>query len=202
MPDLLFHEPTHTYMLDGMKLPSVTQVLRPMYDFRMIPQEVLEAKAELGTNVHRACELLDNDDLDEDSEDGRSALEPIAGYLEGYKHFKSDKKPAVIANEQRLYHPGHRYAGTIDRRYAMGGDIWDVDLKSTVAMSPLVGVQTAAYAEMFKAHNGTPKQPTRRGALQLFPDGKYKLWEFNDPSDFAVFLSLLTIHRFKERHSL
>lgn len=202
MAVLDFQESTHTYTLDGVRVPSVTQVIRPMYSFYGVPDEVLQAKAELGTNVHRACELLDLDDLDEDSDEGRAALEPIAGYLEGYKRFKADKKPVVIANEQRLYHPGHKYAGTIDRRYAMGGEIWDVDLKSTVAMSPLVGVQTAAYAEMFKAHNGTPGKPARRGALQLFPDGKYKLWEFKEPSDFSVFLSLLTIQRFKERHSL
>lgn len=199
MSVLEFQESTHTYTLDGVRVPSVTQILKPMYSFYGVPDEVLQAKAELGTNVHRACELLDNDDLDEDSEEGLAALEPIAGYLAGYKKFKADKKPVVIANEQRLYHPLHKYAGTIDRRLAFGGSIWDVDLKSTVAMSPLVGVQTAAYSAMFLT---VDKTPARRGALQLFPDGNYKLHEFTDPTDFSVFLSLLTIQRFKERHKL
>ena len=118
MSVLEFQESTHTYTLDGVRVPSVTQILKPMYSFYGVPDEVLQAKAELGTNVHRACELLDNDDLDEDSEEGLAALEPIAGYLAGYKKFKADKKPVVIANEQRLYHPLHKYAGTIDRRLA------------------------------------------------------------------------------------
>lgn len=200
MDQLQFDEGLHRYTLAGAVIPSVTQVLKPLYNFAGIDPAVLMAKAELGTAVHRACELLDNDDLDEDSEDGRAALEPIAGYLAGYRKFKADKNPAVIENETRLFHPVHRYAGTIDRRFEFEGFIWDVDLKSTVAMSPIVGIQTAAYSEMFKA-NGY-KAKARRSALQLFPDGKYKLWEFKDPGDFAVFLSLLTVQRFKERHSL
>ena len=200
MPVLQFDQASHTYLLDGVRVPSVTQILKPLYSFVGIPPAVLAAKAALGTAVHRACELLDRDDLDEDSPEGRAALVPLAGYLAGYKKFKAEKKPLVMENETQLFHPVYRYAGTIDRRLGIEGHVWDVDLKSTVAMSPIVGIQTAAYTEMFKAHGRTER--ARRGALQLFPDGDYKLHEFTDPSDFSVFLSLLTVQRFKERHSL
>jgi hypothetical protein len=199
---LTFDGPTHSYTLDGVRVPSVTQVLKPLYSFAGIPPQVLAVKAELGTAIHRACELLDDDDLDEESEDGRAALVPISGYLVGYKKFMAEKQPVVIFNERQLYHSKHRYAGTIDRRYALRGELWDIDLKSTVAMSPIVGIQTAAYSEMFKDQSLTGNTNARRGALQLFPDGNYKLWEFKDPSDFSVFLSLLTVQRFKERYSL
>ena len=197
---LTFDDAAHCYRFAGAVVPSVTQILKPLYDFGSIDPSVLIAKAAIGTDVHRAAELLDNDDLDEESDDGRAALAPIAGYLSGYKRFKADKRPVVTENETRLYHPIHRYAGTIDRRYEIEGETWDVDLKSTVNMSPIVGIQTAAYSEMFKANGHKAK--ARRGALQLFPDGKYKLWEFKDPADFSVFLSLLTIQRFKERNKL
>lgn len=195
-----FDAATHTYTLAGAVLPSVTQILKPLYSFYRVPQEVLDAKAALGTAVHRACELLDNDDLDQETDEGKAGLEPIAGYLQGYVKFKAEMQPIVLENERQLYHPGHLYAGTIDRRYSIKADLWDIDLKSTVAMSPIVGLQTAAYSEMFKANGARSR--ARRGALQLFPDGKYKLHEFKDPSDFAVFLSLLNVLRFKERHSL
>lgn len=200
MPVLQFDSAEHRYTMDGMRVPSVTQVLGPLYTFTGISRDVLNAKAVLGTAVHRACELLDKDDLDEESDVGRAALEPIAGYLNGYKKFKAEKRLVIVANEQRLFHPVHRYAGQIDRCYAMEGHVWDVDLKSTVAISPIVALQTAAYTEMLRA-NGRP-QAARRGALQLFPDGNYKLHEFTDPSDFTVFLSLLTVQRFKESHAL
>lgn len=200
MSQLLFDEANHRYTVDGEVLPSVTQILKPLYSFNGIPEHVLQAKAALGTAVHRACELLDNDDLDQETDEGKAGLEPIAGYLAGYVKFKAEVRPVVLENETRLHHPLHRYAGTIDRRYTINRDLWDIDLKSTVAMSPLVGLQTAAYSELFKA-NGDRRRP-RRGALQLFPDGKYKLWEFKDPSDLAVFLSLLNVYRFKERHQI
>lgn len=200
MATLVFDEATHTYLVDGVRVPSVTQVLKPLYSFDGIPNAVLNAKAALGTAVHQACELLDNDDLDEESDEGLEALAPIAGYLAGYKKFKAEKKPVVIENETRLFHPVHRYAGTIDRRYLIENATWDIDLKTTAAMSPIVGLQTAAYSEMFKA-NGKPER-SRRGALQLFRNGTYKLHEFKDPADFSVFLSLLTVQRYKERYSL
>jgi hypothetical protein len=202
MSVLQFDEASHTYLIDGVRVPSVTQVLKPLYDFSRVDPIMLQAKAALGTAVHLACELLDNDDLDEESEDGRAALAPLAGYLAGYKKFKAECNPVVIFNERQLHHPVHRYAGTIDRRYSLRGDLWDIDLKSTVSMSPVVGLQTAAYTEMFKANAIGGDTRARRGALQLFPDGKYKLWEFKDPADFSVFLSLLTVQRYKERHSL
>lgn len=195
-----FVDATHTYTIDGVRVPSVTQILKPLYSFDGIPAAVLNAKAALGTAVHRACELLDNDDLDEESDEGRAALLPLAGYLNAYKAFKRDKKLVILANEKRLYHPVHRYAGQIDRSYAMDGSVWDVDLKSTVSMSPIVALQTAAYTEMLTA-NGR-KTNAKRGALQLFPTGKYKLHEFSDSHDFSVFLSLLTVQRFKERNAL
>lgn len=200
MAELQFDSAAHRYTINGVTVPSVTQVLAPLYTFDGVNRDVLNAKAALGTAVHRACELLDADDLDEESDAGRAALAPIAGYLDGYKRFKSDKRPVVLANEQRLFHPVHKYAGTIDRSYAIEGSMWDIDLKSTVSMSPIVGLQTAAYTEMFRANGRTT--PARRGALQLFPDGKYKLHEFTSPHDLSVFLSLLTIQRFKELNKL
>lgn len=200
MTQLLFDESSHRYTVGGTVLPSVTQILKPLYAFNGIPEHALQAKAALGTAVHRACELLDNDDLDQETEEGQAGLEPIAGYLAGYVKFKAEVQPVVLENETRLFHPTHMYAGTIDRRYTINRDLWDVDLKSTVAMSPVVGLQTAAYAELFRAKGD--RRRSRRGALQLFPDGKYRLWEFKEPSDLAVFLSLLNVHRFKERHSL
>ena len=201
MAELMFDEAAHRYTLAGGVLPSVTQILKPLYDFNGINPAMLQAKALLGQNVHRACELLDRDDLDEETDAGRAALAPIAGYLSGYKAFKTDMKPVIVENETRLFHPAHMYAGQLDRRYKIVGQVWDIDLKSTVAMSPIVALQTAAYTELLKVARSYCGK-VRRGALQLFPNGKYKLHEFADPSDFTVFLSLLNIHRFKERNAL
>jgi len=54
-----FREDTHEYFLDGRKLISVTQLMRkhglaPSYD--AVPSEVLKAKAERGTLIHKEIE--------------------------------------------------------------------------------------------------------------------------------------------------
>lgn len=54
-----FREETHEYFLDGKKLISVTQLMRkhglaPSYD--AVPEEVLKAKAERGTLIHKEIE--------------------------------------------------------------------------------------------------------------------------------------------------
>lgn len=196
-PRFAFDEAAHRYTLDGRVLPGVTQVLQPLYDFSGIPPGVLEKKSRLGTAVHLACELLDRDDLDEASEEGRAALEPIAGYVNAYKRFLAQTQPRVVENETRLWHPAHLYAGTIDRRYEIAGELWDVDLKTTVAISPVVGLQTAAYSAMLVANGHPPAH--RRAALQLLPSGDFRLVPFTDHQDLPVFLSMLTVHRFKQR---
>ena len=192
-----FDPVAHRYTLDGVQLPSVTQVLDPYYDFAGIPAGVLEKKGRLGTAVHLACELLDRNDLDEETEEGRAALAPIAGYIEAYKKFLAQVHPVVIENETQLYHPLHMYAGTIDRRYEIASELWDVDLKTTSVISPIVGLQTAAYSAMLQA-NGRPASK-HRAALQLQPCGDFRLVPFTDHQDLPVFLAMLTIHRFKER---
>jgi hypothetical protein len=197
-PLFTFDPVAHRYTLDGAPLPSVTQVLAPLYDFAGIPSAVLENKRLLGGDVHLACELLDRNDLDDESDEGREALVPIAGYVDAYKRFLAQTEAQVVENETRLWHPVHLYAGTIDRRYRIDGQLWDVDLKTTAVISPIVGPQTAAYSSMLQAH-GHPA-PQRRAALQLLPSGDFRLVEFKDPQDFAVFLSMLTVHRFQERN--
>lgn len=197
-PLFTFDAAAHRYTLDGMALPSVTQILQPLYDFAGIPAEVLERKRQLGQDVHLACELLDRNDLDEDSAEGRAALVPIAGYVQAYKKFLAHTRAKVVENETRLWHPLHLYAGTVDRRFLIERELWDVDLKTTIEVSPIVGPQTAAYSAMLQAHGHPP--PNVRAALQLLPSGDFRLVPFKDPQDLPVFLSMLTVHRFKQRN--
>lgn len=71
-----FDEQTHTYRLDGVVIPSVTQVLASMSDFSWVNPAVLARKADIGRKVHKVCEWWDKDELDEET------LHPLlAGYL-------------------------------------------------------------------------------------------------------------------------
>jgi hypothetical protein len=65
---LVFDEATHTYTLDGERLPSVTQILQRAgaIDFSHIPPTILEAARERGTAVHKAVHYFNENDLDVD----------------------------------------------------------------------------------------------------------------------------------------
>lgn len=67
---LAFDELTHTYTLEGVRLPSVTQILQRagLIDFSKIPGPILLAARDRGAAVHRAIHYLNEGDLDPDFE--------------------------------------------------------------------------------------------------------------------------------------
>jgi len=186
---LTFDEATHTYYWHGKRVPGVTGLLKTLHNFDGVPTDVLEAASQRGTAVHLACEYLDKGILDEDSVDPA-----IAGYVNGWRLFMAEKKPAWSAIEQMFYHPALAYAGTLDREGLMEGDEWTLDIKTAAASHPVWGIQTAAYA------NGRGKPKSRRGTVQLRADGTYRLIEWKASTDWPVFVSLITITSFLEQH--
>ena len=188
---LTFDEARHEYRLLGGVVPSVTQILAPLVDLSGIPRAVLDAKRQLGQDVHYACQLLDEGDLDEDSVE-----EQIEPYLQAYKRFKADTGAVVLLNEQRVADPLLLYAGTLDRVMGIKDEKWLVDLKTCISTPLAVGPQTAAY---LRALGDT--SVTRRAALRLRPDGTYRLDALTEPNDWSAFMACLTLHRFKEQNA-
>jgi hypothetical protein len=191
---LTFDKERHAYAVDGVPVPSVTQVLAPLYDYSRVNRDVLAAKAELGTAVHAACELDDAGDLDE-----ASVHELVRPYLDGYRAFKRDVVAGAIATELRVHHPLLRYAGTLDLLTEFRGESWLIDWKTPLSINPAVALQTVAYAQALPPE--FQGRSWKRAALQLKADGKYRLHEFNDPNDWPTFVAMLTVHRWKERTS-
>lgn len=198
---LTFDQPSHTYTLDGARLPSVTQVLDQLGSYAGIPEDVLARKAEIGDAVHLATEMHDRGELDE-----ASVPTEIAGYFEGWKRFRHDTgfKPQEI--ERRVHSAKFRFAGTLDRTGTFtrvkGAHINRpvlVDLKCTYRLMASVGPQTAAYA--YALQESTGLQVRRRFAVRLVNDGTYQLEELKDPTDLSVFLAATTLYHWKQRHA-
>jgi hypothetical protein len=187
---LTFDEASHTYRFMGDVVPGVTSILRPLASFDGIPPEVLAAKAELGRQVHYACQLDDEDDLDQDS------VEPeIEPYLDAWRKFKRDTGCQVLENEKRVFDPINQFAGTLDRVLAFNGAKWLVDLKTCFTTPLTAGPQTAAYHRALGDNS-----VTRRAALRLRPDGTYRLDQLTGADDWSAFVACLTLHRYKEAH--
>lgn len=194
---LSFNEERHEYRWNGVVVPSVTQLLNALHSFAGVPWDVLEAARLRGTRVHKACELFDLDDLDEEAL--AADLPQVVPYLEAWKKFVRDCEPNWEGIEEQVYHPSHRYAGTLDRRgeLTVGGQRIQravVDIKTAVDLHPVWGVQTMAYSR------ACDWPDARRFSCQLREDGTYRLREWTDPNDWPVFVSLTTLNAWKARH--
>lgn len=197
---LTFDDGSHTYRFEGQVVPSVTQVLKPLTDLSHVDPDLLAAASAFGTAVHKACELDDLKQLDEE------ALDPeLAPYLAAWRKFCRDYDVRWDLVEMRVFHRQLRYAGTLDRfglvriapHLAQRVPAM-VDIKSGTQLYPSVGPQLAAY------HRAVPTASitTKRLAVQLKPDATYFAKWHEDPTDFAVFASLLTLRGWCAKHRI
>lgn len=193
MSELLFDEATHTYTVGGVVIPSVTQILAPLNDFSMVSPADLEYARQLGTAVHKATELYDAGDLDESTVP--AVVQP---YLDAWIRLRRELPFEILGMEKRVYHPAHRYCGTYDRlvKFDDRRCMWDI---KTGDLYPSYGPQTAAYKNAEEKQSG--KRIEGRHTIQLRNDGTYRIHEMKDPEDWAVFLSCLTLHNFRNKHA-
>lgn len=203
-----FNADTHEYIVEGIKRPSVTTILRQegLIDFSMVPQKVLDAALKLGTAAHRACELWDKNNLDMDS-----LSLPLVPYLEAWKRFRSDFKAEVVHSELKVFSRRWGYCGTIDRVMAIGDHLklHLIDIKTSTTMAAATALQTAgykiAYEEKFSKQL-TGKEHSRlishRWGVQLKPDGTYHIEPYENKTDEQVFTALVLVNQFKRRNNL
>lgn len=192
--NFVFRSEDHSYHVDGHRLPSVSEIIKPLSNFDGIDPVVLERKRELGTQVHFATSLDDEGELDDDDTD-----DVVLGYVRGWRAFKRDTGFTILMNEQKLYHPTLRYAGTLDRLGdTRGGERLVIDLKTSVCMTSSFGVQLAGYRLLIEANNPLLLRRIKRKGLQLRPDGTYRLIPYDNPSDVPCFRALLSVWNWTE----
>ena len=185
MSDLTFREKGHVYMVDGEEVPSVSDLCRFISRevYKDAPPWKMEAAAVRGTAVHAAAQALDAS--------GRCEIDAeYSSYIMAYRAFLGAHSVSWSLIEKPMYHPEHRYAGTIDRYGLIDGRAALVELKTTYAiMKPLVCAQTNLYRLLLIA-KGLPVD--RLYVLHLKKDGKYRLApvEINERLAYA----LITLH--------
>ena len=197
---LTFDEAAHVYRWNGIVVPNVTRILDPITGFSRIEPERLRYAQDLGTAVHKACELDDLRDLDEER-----LADVVRPYLAGYRKFKAECKPSWRRIESKVFHRLHQFAGTLDREGMLCGSDAIVDLKSGIE-HPAVALQESAYLEALCSETGDSTRPYKRFALYLKDDGHYKLREIDREShhhtDFRDFLCALGTYRWQQRNNL
>jgi hypothetical protein len=189
-----FHEDDHTYWLGPERVPSVSEILRPLTERRLadIPEHILNHKRNIGIAVHAACEYHDRGILDEDSVEER-----VMPYLEGYRRFLVDYAPEWTDIERIVFNATARYAGRLDRRGRVGNFATILDLKTSVKAQPETGLQLWAYLDASPLRDAA-EEPSL-GALYLKPDASYEFRWFADVATYrTTWDALLTLRRWQE----
>lgn len=194
-PAFHFDPESHTYTLDGRKIPGVSEIIAPLKDFSGIPPHVLQFARERGEAVHKAIQYHHEGDLAVDTLDLQ-----IVPYFEAYLKFVADTGFKVLGFERPMYSLPFRYGGTPDLWGEIGADLWLPDIKCTAAIDPANAIQTAAYRRLLEEFAG---HKARRATLQLRQDGTYRFQPYpqaEDAADMQTFQALLHILTWRQKH--
>lgn len=142
---LTFSADAHTYELDGVRVPSVTTVLRAsgLIDFNGIPRPILEAARRRGTIVHQAIHFYNEDDLD--LETFERDFPSYAGYLRSWIALAESGRLQTVLCEHRVASRKYRYAGTIDWLGVFDGHGAILDFATGDPEDCAKDLQTAGY---------------------------------------------------------
>jgi len=179
-----FDETTHTYIVDGVVTPSVSEIMKPLSNhyYKEINDDILKMAADRGSAIHKATEFLDMD-LDFEIKD------TWKGYIEQYKLFKERYNPIFEGIEQQK--TNGQYCGTVDRVCVIEGLKWLLDIKTSARINTkLVAVQLAGYKNLM-----IDEKIDKYGVIHLSKN-KYELKEI-EPND-EIWDALLKIYEYNE----
>lgn len=183
MAQLLFYDDKHIYEVDGVKIPSVSEIIRfiSREAYADINQYKLDNAADRGKAVHKACEQIVKFGQVEITED-------IAGYVKAFISFCKEKSIEFLHSEKAL--ACEDYAGTVDLIGRVSSTLTVIDIKTvSVVNKPLVKAQLNAYKRLVEYNDIGPVDSLL--CLQLLADGKYRTYPVTiDSTEFDACLAL------------
>lgn len=191
---LTFDEALHEYRINGVVVPSVTQITRSLTDYSRVPPAVLERKRDIGIALHKAVEIYLKGEFE------TAALpDTFLPYFDAFSNWLEKERFQPDQSELRVYSEKSMYAGTLDLtgKTAKGRRAL-IDFKCTAKLMPAAKIQTAGYAQACMEMGDSIAE---RYVLQLKPDGSYRFEPCRDKADFTVFNSLLSFHHWQVAHS-
>ena len=126
---LEFYPETHTYLYDGLMLPSVTQILGVKYrnDYASVPPAVLDNAAKRGTAVHKAIENYNNLGYDDGSEAVRNFKFLQKQY--GFEVLDSELPIVIFKDDMPIA------CGRLDMTMLMDGETGIADIKTVSTLN-------------------------------------------------------------------
>lgn len=160
------------------------------------PRWFTEYSAIRGQYAHMATALYDKNTLDMESLDSS-----LVGYVKGWIKFRkeTENRFQITHIEEMVYSDSLMFAGTLDRlvfEYSTKRT-GILDIKCVTSLDPAVEIQTAGYEMAWRECTKFMKCLINRYAVQLFPNGTYKLKELNRLSDASIWLSAINIYNWQ-----
>lgn len=211
-----YDDAAHTYHLDGIRLRSVSQIIRAGGADTKTEWYTDDGRVR-GKAVHAVCVAVDCWGLwrgpgrpmpwprylppppdvlvepEATSGDGGPVLvtcpESLAGYVDGYWKWRELFGPRWSAIEVPLGRLDPPVGGTPDRVGCVRGRPAVVEIKTSGSQEAWHGLQTAAYDWL----DPLPI-PRDRFAVYLKADGTFRMKRYDSPSDLVEFLMLADLH--------
>lgn len=126
---LEYFDDTHTYLYEGLMLPSVTQILSVRYknDYASVPPAVLNNAAQRGTAVHKAIENYNNSGYDDGSEAVRNFKFLQKQY--GFEVLDSELPIVIFKDDMPIA------CGRLDMTMLIDGQTGIADIKTVSALN-------------------------------------------------------------------
>lgn len=126
---LEYFDDTHTYLYDGLMLPSVSQILGVKYrnDYASVPPAVLNNAAKRGTAVHKAIENFNVSGYDDGSEAVRNFKFLQKQY--GFEVLDSELPIVIFKDDMPIA------CGRLDMTMIMDGETGIADIKTVSALN-------------------------------------------------------------------
>lgn len=190
-----FDQDKHRYLLDGEEVSGTTGILKACGLTQNV--EFMSENARWrGQVVHKAVELYNKETLD-----WASVHPDILGYVKAYDDWFKRCRPMVVCCERWYIDEILRFGGKIDVLTQIGPNYHLFDIK-TGKPSKTTRLQMAGYVKLLSSFQIPQANPynIRRSALQLKPDGKWNIENYNDPRDIDVFISCCTIQNWRRNN--
>lgn len=191
--EIEFNEKDHIYTKNGIVLPSVTQIMQPLYEavYGKADMNASDNGKSKGKEIHRSIDDYCEFGMIDISEEYRPYLDNFIRYIDEHQY-------EIVASEVMLYHPVYNYAGTIDIIVTdKKGEYGLIDNKTGDLQPKLHAVQLQAYTDMWSAN----KMPEIAFKVALgLSDKGYKEHKYDkyDTKAKSVFDACYKIYKYRK----
>ena len=125
---LEYIDETHTYLYEGIMLPSVTQILAYKYnDYANVPEYILQRAGERGTAVHKSIEVFNKTGVD----DGTQQVHDFRFLQKQYGFEVLDSELPLVIFDNNI----PVACGRLDMTFEMGGSVGIADIKTNATLN-------------------------------------------------------------------